>query len=304
MKKKDWFFANVFLVCFLMCGAFLAGGYLTQKVKTQPAGEGPEQETEQKPEADRGTQETGTPGGEETAEPSREGEQEQGSGENAGLDRENMDGAWENVGESMENVPGKDEQTREEFFSDALFIGDSRTVGLMEYGDVVGADFFADSGMSVFSLYQKKLAVGGEKQTIQEVLEGKQYGKIFLMLGINELGYSFENLCKKYQEVVQQIRESQSQSMIYLCANLHVTKEQSGKDPIYNNGNIDRVNEMIASLADQEKIIYVDVNALFDDGQGNLATEYSSDSFHVLGKYYKDWADWLWTTNTGTDPAK
>ena len=34
--------------------------------------------------------------------------------------------------------------------NDALFIGDSRTVGLMEYSGISEADFFCSVGMSVF----------------------------------------------------------------------------------------------------------------------------------------------------------
>lgn len=29
------------------------------------------------------------------------------------------------------------------------------------------------------------------------------------------------------------------------------------------------------------------------EGEGNLSEEYSSDSFHVYGKYYMDWAEWI-----------
>ena len=36
-----------------------------------------------------------------------------------------------------------------DYFSGSLFIGDSRTVGLMEYGGMDKADFFATTGMSV-----------------------------------------------------------------------------------------------------------------------------------------------------------
>lgn len=183
-----------------------------------------------------------------------------------------------------------------DYFDDALFIGDSRTVGLMEYGNLENATFFADSGMSVFSLQTKKISVPETgKVSLEEMLLQKQYGKIYLMLGINELGYKFEGLQKKYQETIEYIRSYQEDAVIFLCANLHVTEEQSDKDPIYNNTNVNRVNEMIAGLADGITYFYIDVNELFDDENGNLSTEYSSDSFHVFGKDYTTWADWLCT---------
>lgn len=183
-----------------------------------------------------------------------------------------------------------------DYFDDALFIGDSRTEGLMEYGNLGNAAFFADSGMSVFSLPTKKISVPETgKVSLEEMLLQKQYGKIYLMLGINELGYKFEGLQKKYQETIEYIRSYQEDAVIFLCANLHVTEEQSDKDPIYNNTNVNRVNEMIAGLADGITYFYIDVNELFDDENGNLSTEYSSDSFHVFGKDYTTWADWLCT---------
>lgn len=183
-----------------------------------------------------------------------------------------------------------------DYFDDALFIGDSRTVGLMEYGNLENATFFADSGMSVFSLQSKKISMPEiGKITLEEILLEKQYGKIYLMLGINELGYKFEGVQKKYQETLEYIRSYQSDAVIFLCANLHVTEEQSHKDPIYNNANVNRVNEMIAGLADSVNYFYVDVNELFDDENGNLNEEYCSDSFHVYGKDYKSWIEWLCT---------
>ena len=188
------------------------------------------------------------------------------------------------------------ETTGYEYFDDALFIGDSRTVGIMEYGNIGNATFFADSGMSVFKLEKKEITVpDAGKMSFDEVLSKEQYGKIYLMLGINELGYQFESICKKYQEMLEKIRMSQSDAVIFLCANMHVTAEQSQKDAIYNNDNVNRVNEMISALADNETLFYLNVNEIFDDASGSLSTEYSSDSFHVYGRYYMDWVDWLCT---------
>ena len=39
-------------------------------------------------------------------------------------------------------------------FENALFIGDSRTVGLYEYAGISDADFYANTGMSVFTMFK------------------------------------------------------------------------------------------------------------------------------------------------------
>lgn len=182
------------------------------------------------------------------------------------------------------------------YFEDALFIGDSRMVGIMEYGNIEKGTFFVDTGMTVFDLDKKKVTIGDQgKIGFAEVLENRQYGKIYLMLGINELGYRFENIEAKYQDIVEKIRTYQPDAIIYLCANMHVTEEQSAKDTIYNNTNVNRVNGMISELADNETIFYIDVNEVFDDAGGNLDATYSSDAFHVYGKHYQTWVDWLCT---------
>lgn len=38
---------------------------------------------------------------------------------------------------------------------------------------------------------------------------------------------------------------------------------------------------------------YLDVNPVFDDENGNLRADYSTDGSHILGKYYSVWVDWL-----------
>ncbi len=182
------------------------------------------------------------------------------------------------------------------YFDDALFIGDSRTVGIKEYGYFDNADYFADVSMSVYKVNDKKLAVEGRKKTgLWELLASKKYGKIYIMLGINELGYNFENTVEQYQTLIESIQEAQPDAIIYICANLHVTETKSSSDLYFNNENINRFNLAISQLANGENCFYIDVNVLFDDENGNLNKEYCSDEVHVQGKYYAAWCDWLLT---------
>ena len=61
--------------------------------------------------------------------------------------------------------------------ADALFIGDSRTVGLMEYAGIDGADYFCAVGMSVYNIHEKPVSVPNVgKVTLTELLNSKKYG--------------------------------------------------------------------------------------------------------------------------------
>lgn len=180
------------------------------------------------------------------------------------------------------------------FMNDALFIGDSRTVGLMEYSDIKGADYFANTGMSVYNIYKKKLTVPKLGKTdFEDLITNKKYGKVYLMLGINELGYDFEKTVEKYKSIVNYISEKQPYTKIFIQANLHVTKKRSQTDKVINNKAIDSFNKAISEMADGKKIFYIDINPLFDDKEGNLASDKSADSAHPYAKYYIEWSDFI-----------
>lgn len=175
------------------------------------------------------------------------------------------------------------------YFDDALFIGDSRTVGLKEYGNLPRARYFAITGMSVYNIYTSE--VNGS--TLRQLLSSREFGKIYIMLGINELGYDQDYTVQEYEKLVNWIRDWQPDAIVYIEANLHVSARRSSSDPIFNNSNIDAFNSRIAVLADGEQVFYLDVNPLFDDEHGDLDQSYTGDNTHLYGKYYRPWTDWI-----------
>ena len=77
------------------------------------------------------------------------------------------------------------------YFNDAAFLGDSRTLGIYDYVGLSGADFFCDNGMTIFKLLKDDGVTEqgtGQKVDLKKVLQERQYGKIYMMLGMNELG--------------------------------------------------------------------------------------------------------------------
>lgn len=180
------------------------------------------------------------------------------------------------------------------YFEDALFIGDSRTVGLEEYGNIEGADFFATEGMSVYSIYKETSDISGVGNvSLKTLLQSKQYGKVYIMLGINELGYRLSDTAARYKDLIDKIQKYQPDALIFIEANLHVSAELSRTDKIFKNSRIDNYNNMLAKLADNRSIFYIDANEIFDDADGGLGREYTSDNIHIMGKYYGDWGAWI-----------
>ena len=180
------------------------------------------------------------------------------------------------------------------YMGDALFIGDSRTVGLMEYSGMDGADYFCTVGMSVYNIHKKPVSVPNVgKVTLTELLNSKKYGKIYIMLGINEVGYKFSNTIEKYSELIEFVKSKQSDAVIFIQANLHVTKSRSDSDKVVNNTAINGLNAELAKLADGKSKFYLDANILFDDKTGGLSSDKSKDGAHLYAKYYSEWGKWI-----------
>ena len=177
---------------------------------------------------------------------------------------------------------------------ESLFIGDSRTVALADYATIEDANFFATVGMTVYNVWNTRVSIPQiGKVTLNELLNDKQYDIIYIMLGVNELGYAFDKTVGRYEALVETVQTLQPDAVVILMANIHVTSERSESDPYINNPAIDRFNEATSRLADSRTVFYLDANSLFDDADGNLAAEKSADSAHLKAKYCAEWGDWL-----------
>lgn len=180
-------------------------------------------------------------------------------------------------------------------FADALFIGDSRTEGLRLYGNMTGAVFFSNKGMSINNVQKEVLSVYGIGEVnLSGVLSARQYGKIYIMLGINEIGSKLETNAQNYNALIEYIQSVQPKAKVIIEANLHVSAEKSSvPGTVFNNQRIDSYNNLLASLADGKKVFYINANVLFDDNMGNLRSECTSDGIHIYAKHYSEWAQWL-----------
>lgn len=145
-----------------------------------------------------------------------------------------------------------------------------------------------------FNIHKNPVSVPNVgKVTLTELLDNKDYNKIYIMLGINELGYNFENILSKYEELVNFVKEKEPATSIIIQGNLHVTPSRSDSDDTFNNNTINNLNAALSNFADNEHIFYFDVNSLFDDENGALSADKSEDDTHLYAKYYAEWGQWI-----------
>ncbi len=187
------------------------------------------------------------------------------------------------------------QQVEDSYFNDALFIGDSRTVGLGEYSGLDGATFYASLGLNVYDVMDDPwVEVDGKKITLKEALKSKDFKKIYLMLGINEIGTgTAEKFAKKYKEVVDELQVLQPNATIYIQGIIYVSEKKMNENPVFSNWIVNERNTELRKIADNKNVFYLNINEVYQTEQEHLNPEYTSDGVHIKAVYYNKWVDYL-----------
>lgn len=181
------------------------------------------------------------------------------------------------------------------YFSDAIFIGDSRTEGFQLHAGLTEASYLTAKGLNVKDVFEKPLIKGSNgKQTIAQALKEKSYQKYYIMLGANELGWVYSDIfTDKYGQIIDLIREVNPNATVYVQSILPVTDEKSQSDAIYNNTNIVRFNELLKNLAEEKSAIYLNVSEAVQKEDGALQDEATTDGVHLNKEYCLKWLEYL-----------
>ena len=194
-----------------------------------------------------------------------------------------------------------------DYFSDALFIGDSRTQGLELYSGIKGATFYDHTGLSIFGVNNPGLVtVNGRACSIVEAVEqGPQFGKVYIAFGMNELGYyNEENYLHTFGVFLDEVKAAQPDAVVYL-QNLAPVDEAKcrayGQASCITNARVEAFNRLFAQLALEHQVVLVDVyGALTGDG-GALPDDATSDGIHFKRPLYETWLNCL--MDHTVDPA-
>lgn len=192
----------------------------------------------------------------------------------------------------------------ESWFDDALFIGESRTMGLKLHGRLGTADYFCCEGLTVYGVLGIQASdTGFSEQTLNSLFSRKQYGKIYIHLGINELGGNLNTFVKQYQSVIDRIRQAQPDACIILQSVLALGKNYSSK-PAFSRESIQDINNRIRTLAEKNGLHFSDVNQILTDAEGYLLKDQTFDGCHLYAAGYALWSQWLLEEAASIDISK
>lgn len=196
------------------------------------------------------------------------------------------------VSNEVEEEPKDNTSENREFGNNVAFIGDSRTQAFLMYTGLKDVQDYTNIGLMVDTALTKKFITNdnGEKITILEDLATKNIDTIYIMLGINELGWIYNDIfIKDYENLIDKILEVRPNCEIIVQSIIPVTKTKSEGDSIYNNDKITEYNNLIKDMAKRKGIKYIDLCPVLADKSGNLPEEASTDGIHLNKKYCQKW---------------
>ena len=190
------------------------------------------------------------------------------------------------------------EAVEDTYFDGAVFLGDSRTEGLFLYSGLKTGHFYTAVGATVESVFSKKSfeTESGEKVPLLDAVAEQDCDKIYIMLGINELGWSkVKTFHDQYAKLIDRVREDHPEAKIVLQSIPPVSAKQEAKKTYVNNDRISDYNEVIRTLAEEKECYFLDVAACLSDGNGLLPKDLNFDGIHLNPAGCKVWLNYLRT---------
>lgn len=196
------------------------------------------------------------------------------------------------------------------YYNDALFIGDSRTEGFRMFAGLNNATYYSAKGLAANTVFTEHFIPSdgfdlppgtdtGEdgKLTVAQAIEyGRGFGKVYIMLGINELGWQNVNtFIKYYRELLAHVRKHNPDAAIYVQLIIPVSKSKSDSDKIYNNERIGMFNGLIAQMCADEHVYCINTPEAVCDETGALPEDAGVDGVHMKKSYCERWRDYLFS---------
>lgn len=198
-----------------------------------------------------------------------------------------------------EPAPEGEAADPDEWFADAVFIGDSRTTGLRLFSGVTTkADFLDYTGLTAVGVAggTRVISSGDQKISVLDALAKKDYGKVYLSLGLNELGDNPQGYAEAYAKVIDAVRECQSEALIYVHLIFPVNEAKckaNGTASSVNNTAIAAYNEALSSLCGEKQVFLIGVPDDLRDENGENPSDLTTDGLHYRKEGYELWLAYL-----------
>ncbi len=189
-----------------------------------------------------------------------------------------------------------------DYFSDAMFVGDSLSQGFTFYAPLkdiaIGASFIGVSPRSIVQNSSASLTNNnGAQIPTWDHIAAQTASKIYITIGTNALVASDDDAAflKYYGDMLDMIRAQFPSAQIYVQSIPPVTAATAQSRPLMDNGRINNLNDQIAVMAIDRGMYYINAHEVLADDEGNLRADMAgSDGTHLKdGNQYEIWIDYL-----------
>ena len=195
------------------------------------------------------------------------------------------------------------EPVDDSYFDSVIFVGDSRTDGFRLYSGLDRGTYFCITGETVASAtdLQNWKTETGKKISLADAVAQTACDKIYLMLGVNELGWNGTDIFREHAEnLLQRLKADHPEAEIVIQSLLPVSAEQDAKGTYVNNRRILAYNQVWMELAEENDCDYVNIAEAVTGEDGCLPAEMSFDGVHLNRAGCHAWLDYLRTHSVGT----
>lgn len=191
-------------------------------------------------------------------------------------------------------------QVEDTYFDDVVFLGDSRTDGLRLYSGLQHGTFLCSTGATVESVFSKAVETPAGELPLLDALAALDCGKIYIMLGINELGWNgTETFRTQSTELIQRLQKDHPDAEIVIQSILPVSAKKDAEGRYVNNGRIKEYNQVWLELAEEFDVAYLNVAEGVTGEDGLLPSELCYDGVHLNKAGCQMWLDYLRTHAVG-----
>lgn len=202
----------------------------------------------------------------------------------------------ESTEDSTSHTAAESEPVDDTYFDDVVFLGDSRTEGFHLYSGLKTGSYLYATGATVESVFSKSVSTPVGKMPMLDALAQMDCGKIYVMLGINELGWNGTDIFRNQAaKMIERMQADHPDATIVIQSILPVSAKQDAKGSYVNNKRIDAYNQVLQELAEEYGVVYLNVAEAVSDENGYLREDWNFDGVHLNQAGCQAWLDYLRT---------
>lgn len=190
------------------------------------------------------------------------------------------------------------EPVSDDWFNDVCFIGHSQIVGMQKYSGLSGPDYYAVVGHTAQSTldYEFYPLPNGRYGTLSDGLHSKSYGKVYIMLGINDSSLD-KNRVEKFmtpmRTILDLVKETQPGAKIYLLSLVPVGR-YTPMNELYNPDSTVFYSQLVKTLSREYDTEYIDLFRMMCDKAGYFLNSFNSgDGIHIQSDRYPEIVEYL-----------